>query len=437
MMAIGATDESIQGICTKIRNRQITVRSLVEEALEKEQQYHSRGAYLHLNENALKEAEVLDKLGPPADPLKRPLHGIPISVKDLFDCANQPTTCGSGFYASTRPIPKSDSRYVAAWKRTGAVIIGKTHLNEFAYGLTGENRTFGPCTQPLFPERLAGGSSSGAAASVQSSSAYIGLGTDTGGSIRVPSALCGLVGFRHTVSPKYTKGMFPLAPSYDTCGWIQRHLGDLPFCYSALTCKPIPKPQSGLYRIAFLTGDWLASCESNIQKVYIELSEALRPLCRTVDFHPMPIFCNAPKIFSALQSFEVVNVHKQYMQQRAHDYDPVIRERLEKGLALTNEEYALHQWNRHLLVSQIQSLWKDYDFLFAPACPFTKLMVAECQDARRGELLQLTTPFSLAGLPVLTFPWGNTEMIFGWQVAAPQKEEIKLIELAHNLSQWL
>ena len=136
---------------------------------------------------------------------------------------------------SATAVPhQDDTPFVQFWKRKGAWFAGKTHLNEFAYGITGENPWFGDCTIPGQPGRLTGGSSSGAAASVLGGAACLALGTDTGGSLRVPAALCGLVSFRSRDWFPEHSGVFPLAPSFDTLGWIQRHLGDVGFIARAL-----------------------------------------------------------------------------------------------------------------------------------------------------------------------------------------------------------
>ena len=136
--------------------------------------------------------------GHKAPPTAHPLHDIPYLLKDLFDLAGVPTRAGSTFLDKIRPTPTHDSRIASALARLGAVCAGKTHLVEFASGLTGENPHFGDCPHPRWPDRLSGGSSSGSAALVAAGVAPLSIGTDTGGSVRVPAAWCGLYGFRLT-----------------------------------------------------------------------------------------------------------------------------------------------------------------------------------------------------------------------------------------------
>ncbi len=431
------TADTITGFCRRLRSREISAADLVRAALESARAHEGTRAFLRLNPQALVEAEEADRRGPPKLGDVRPLHGIPISVKDIFDVAGMETTCGSPFYAAQRKIPRRDSAYVAAWRRTGAIVIGKTHLNEFAYGLTGENLTYGPCLQPRDATLLTGGSSSGAAASVQAGSALIGLGTDTGGSIRVPSALCGLVGFRHSPSARMNRGLFPLAPTFDTCGWLQRSLTDLARVYSALKQSKPPRLPVAQIRLGFLDGEWLNVCEEPIRFAFTQLEEALRPSGATIRRLPGQGFELAPEIFSALQAFEAARIHRKYLAAPELSYDPLIRSRLEWGLGMTGRDHARKRRDLAEHGARLNALWRDFDFLIAPASPFEKLRANEDHAPNRRSLLQLTTPFSLAGLPALAFPWGPGAKKFGWQVLTRRGRDRRLIGLAESLGPFL
>lgn len=429
--------KTIVAWCKSIRVGEVSATQLVEAALDSVQANEKTRAFIRLNPRALQEVKAADRLRLSGRLKDRPLHGIPISVKDIFDVAGMETTCGSPFYAATRKIPRRDSAYVTAWRRAGAIIIGKTHLNEFAYGLTGENLTHGSCLQPRDRALLTGGSSSGAAGSVQSGSSLIGLGTDTGGSIRVPAALCGLVGFRHSPSTKMNRGMFPLAPSFDTCGWLQQNLSDLSYVYSAVNPgKPSSRPLKKI-RIAFLYGEWLSPCEEAIRIAFDQLSLQLRESGAKVAWHHAQDFEKAPEIFAAIQAYEASRIHNKFLAKPGLNYDPVIRSRLEWGLAMTRQEHVskLREMVSHC--ARLNSLWERFDFLIAPACPFSKLAAGQDHAEKRRSLLQLTTPFSLAGLPALTFPWGTGSEKFGWQVLAPCGKDRNLIGLAASLHRHL
>ena len=206
------------------------------------------------------------------------MFGVPVAVKDCFDVAGYPTTCGSRFYAEKLGIARTDSAVAARLRQAGAVIMGKTHLHQLAYGITGENSEYGDCVQPRDPGILTGGSSSGSAASVQEGSAVAAIGTDTGGSIRVPAALCGLAGYRSTLGlggAQAWEGGWHLASSFDTLGWLFRDLRDGPALAAALLdVQPVDAPKD--VTIAAVGAGFLHDCEPAVLEMYHGWQEKLR-----------------------------------------------------------------------------------------------------------------------------------------------------------------
>jgi aspartyl-tRNA(Asn)/glutamyl-tRNA(Gln) amidotransferase subunit A len=207
--------------------------ALAEAALERSNQNEGQNTYLWQNADwTLSEAARAEAMPRGSsgcfDDGRSPLWGLPISVKDCFDLAGSPTTCGVHFYRDLNGTATRDSWLVERLRATGAVIVGKTHLHPLAYGITGENPEYGDCIQPGNPGALTGGSSSGACASVLEGSAVAAIGTDTGGSVRVPAALCGLAGYRSTIGRGDWRGGAHLAESFDTMGWLFRDLQDAP-----------------------------------------------------------------------------------------------------------------------------------------------------------------------------------------------------------------
>src|SRR5271170_7704979 len=213
--------------------------SVASEALEHANSNSTKNVYLAQDRAwTVAEASALPQRFP--DPAVRPpLYGLPVSLKDCFDLAGFPTTCGSRFYAEHNGVASEDSWVAERLRRQGAVITGKTHLHQLAYGITGENSDYGDCAQPRNPTWLTGGSSSGAAASVQEGSAMAAIGTDTGGSIRCPAALCGLAGYRSSIGLSDWRGAAHLAASFDTLGWLFRDLRDAPLLANALLDVPL------------------------------------------------------------------------------------------------------------------------------------------------------------------------------------------------------
>src|SRR6202167_2136394 len=245
-----------------------------QEALARANSNAGRNVYLSLDrERVLAEAEALTARFP--DPAQRPpLFGVPIGVKDCFAVAGYPTTCGSHFYAAQNGIAAADSAVAARLREAGAVIMGKTHLHQLAYGITGENSEYGDCAQPKNPQALTGGSSSGSSASVQEGSSVASIGTDTGGSVRVPSALCGLAGYRSSLGlggAQAWEGGTHLAASFDTLGWLFRDLSDGPALAAALFgLEPVDAPVAAPHSvtIAAVGGSFLHDCEPAVLAMY-------------------------------------------------------------------------------------------------------------------------------------------------------------------------
>src|SRR6185437_4423053 len=191
------------------------------------------------------------------------LWGIPISVKDCFGLAGSPTSCGVLYYRDLNGIAAHDSWLVEQLRKAGAVITGKTHLHPLAYGITGENPEFGDCEQPGNPGALTGGSSSGAAASVLEGSALAAIGTDTGGSVRAPAALCGLAGYRASLGRGDWRDGMHLSQSFDTMGWLFRDLEDGPLLAEIF----VPGTSASLRefrRFAVVHDGFLQDCEPAI-----------------------------------------------------------------------------------------------------------------------------------------------------------------------------
>ena len=369
-----------------------------------------------------------------ADP--RPLAGLPVSVKDLFDVAGAPTTCGSGFYVRTLPTPDQDAGYVSRWRTAGAVLNGKTHLNEFAYGITGENRWFGDCWIPGFPDRLTGGSSSGAAASVAAGAACVGLGTDTGGSLRVPAALCGLVSVRQSLGFAEMDGAFPLAQSFDTLGWLQRHLSDVSWLAHAVHPELPPEPRLLAPRLAWIQGSFLDGMDDEVSRACAEFHAALRSAGAAVATVDAPGWEGAVPLFVPIQASDAARNHSGYLPEHREQYDPAILERLALGASVTPEALAgLRAQRERFCADWIAPFFRDYEFLIVPAAPVTRLTRGADHRQTRPRLLKYTAPASLGGLPVLTVPWIRDGVPSGgFQLLGPRGADARLWALADWLA---
>jgi Asp-tRNA(Asn)/Glu-tRNA(Gln) amidotransferase A subunit family amidase len=400
-----------------------------KEALARANSNAGRNVYLALDrERVLAEAAALTTHFP--DPAQRPpLFGVPIGVKDCFDVAGYPTTCGSHFYAERNGIAAADSAVAARLRKAGAVIMGKTHLHQLAYGITGENSEYGDCAQPKNPQALTGGSSSGSSASVQEGSAVASIGTDTGGSIRVPSALCGLAGYRSTLGlggAEAWEGGFHLAVSFDTLGWLFRDLRDGPALAAALLDVPVVAAPQGV-TIAAVGEAYLHDCEPAVLEMYRGWqTELLRNGAQIRVFEP-DFWTDSREIFGGIQAHEAAAVHGGYFEH----FEPTIRDRLAWGASLS-EATIEDLRKRHVVFRGLMDrLLEQHDFLMLPCAPMTTLPVGADHSATRLKILRYTTPISLAGTPAVTLAAKGG----GVQLVAARGSDDRLLAFAASLGE--
>jgi aspartyl-tRNA(Asn)/glutamyl-tRNA(Gln) amidotransferase subunit A len=355
---------------------------------------------------------------------RSPLWGLPVSIKDCFDLAGSPTTCGVRFYRELHGPAARDSWVAEKLRAAGAVITGKTHQHPLAYGITGENHEFGDCHQPGNPGSLTGGSSSGAAASVLEGSAVAAIGTDTGGSIRVPAALCGLVGYRASLGRGDWRGAAHLAQSFDTMGWLYRNLEDGPLLANFFA----PDDQSPPWeftRFATVNESFLHDCEPEVVsslRVFSAELEALglRGTCIDVSW-----WAESFEIFAPIQAWEAARIHVGHFDQ----FQPAIRERLEWGTRITDSELASLRQRHNEFCSRIDALLVEHELLVLPASPVARLAAGADHSNTRTRLLRYTSPFSLAGVPVVTAPCATS----GMQLAASRGFDESLLALTARL----
>jgi aspartyl-tRNA(Asn)/glutamyl-tRNA(Gln) amidotransferase subunit A len=342
---------------------------------------------------------------------KSELAGLPFVVKDVFDAADWPTKAGSTFLEKVRAVPAVDGALVARLRAEGAVLAGKAHLHEFAYGITGENPHYGDVEHPRLPGRTSGGSSSGSAAAVAAGVVPLALGTDTAGSIRVPSAFCGLYGFRMTPHHPWIADAFPLAPSFDTA-----NAGDMATTLRALLGV---NGTGGQVR-----GAWLPFGDVDAE-LAVAQSKAAGVLGAVMTGPPAErlraTFAEAPGIFNALRAPEAWAVHAAWVQPWKHAYDPRVYARVMAGRGVTAEALTAAQTGRERLLAAFDAVWAEYDFLVLPATPCVAPTKADCTQGTRDRIFQITTPVSVAGLPVLTLPVRLPKgFSTGLQVVAPR-----------------
>lgn len=352
------------------------------------------------------------------------LWGVPVSVKDCFDLAGSPTSAGVKFYRDLHGNAAHDSWLVEQLRKTGAVITGKTHLHPLAYGITGENPEFGDCEQPGNPGALTGGSSSGAAASILEGSALAAIGTDTGGSVRAPAALCGLAGYRASIGRGDWRGGAHLAASFDTMGWLFRDLADAPLLAEIFVPGRAPALHE-FRKFAVVHDDFLNDCEPAIVASLRSVEDSLRAMGMKSTKVDVGWWAQALEIFAHIQAWEAARIHDGHFDR----IQPAIRERLEWGARITDTELAGLRERHAAFRSRIDNLLQEHELLLLPASPVARLNIGADNSQARSRILRYTSPFSLAGVPVVTIPCP----VGGMQLAAARESDESLLALAGRL----
>jgi amidase/aspartyl-tRNA(Asn)/glutamyl-tRNA(Gln) amidotransferase subunit A len=350
------------------------------------------------------------------EPAHAPLGGVPMFVKDLFDVRGTPTFAGSTFLPEVRPVDR-DSALVSAATQAGLVFAGKTHLHEFAYGITGENPHYGDCERQLAPGRTSGGSSSGSAAAVAAGIVPVALGTDTGGSVRVPAAFCGVYGLRLTPGDRWIADAFSLSRSCDTAGWFTATAEDMRAVTNALLGPAAAKTA--------LRGCYLPMTgidQPVVQACSTAAAALTSPADATTAAELTAAFRDALFAYNTIVAIEAWDVHRGWAKEYASRYDPNVWQRLNRVHAITPDERARADQIWRQVGNTWRSFFETFDFLVLPATPTVALTKAECTAENRARLLTLTAPASVGGLPALTLPVpvGDSGLTAGLQVIAAE-----------------
>ena len=319
------------------------------------------------------------------------------------------------------PLTRTHGRGTAS--KPGRGSHGKTHLHQLAYGITGENSDYGDCVQPRNAAWLTGGSSSGAAASVQEGSAIASIGTDTGGSVRAPAAFCGLAGYRSSLGLGDWRGAAHLAPSFDTLGWLFRDLRDAPLLANALLDVPLINHSSNTkLRIGSVDTAFLHDCEPQVLDAFADFKTLLKSLDIEVDDISTESWTGSFDFFSAIQASEAAAIHAGNFTH----FEPAIAERLEWGASISIEELQQLRGRHEDFRRAFDRLFDSRDFLILPCAPVSVLLAGADQSSARKRILRYTCPASLAGTPVVTVPLEGA----GVQLVGRHGEDAKLVAFA-------
>ena len=408
-------------------------------------------AFCYLDPEAfLAEAEKSEQRYLKGYPLSE-LDGIPIGLKDLIETKDMPTTAASKILEGYRP--EEDAVVVGRLRRAGAnVSLGKLNLHEFAYGTTGTSSAFGPAKNPWDPTRMAGGSSSGTAIAVQRNWVMAGLGTDTGGSIRIPAALCGVTGIKPTYGLIPVRGVIPLAWTLDHVGPMARCAADVRLVLNALSDfprDPLSPPSWGRrYRVLRPTNVGHAY-RAGIERV---LDAALGELdgAGIIEVHegPLPGWEALQLLQHVIIGAEASTYHWAWLRDRPHLYQADVRERLETRAALLAVQYIEALRQRRRWQERYRDVWGQVDGIALPTVPITAPPweqegilneEGEVEDVRVS-LVKFTAPFNVLGLPALSHPAGFDQGLpVGLQWVAPPGREswlLDVIERYQAITDW-
>ncbi len=380
-----------------------------------------------------------------------PLHGIPISIKDLFDVRGTSTTAASRVRQNHRA--DADAPTIERLRAAGAIIVGKTNLHEFALGTTNEESAFGPVHHPLDPNRSPGGSSGGSAASVLADMAYASLGTDTGGSIRIPSAVCGLVGLKPAFRDITTRGCVPLSSSLDHVGPICRSVADARLLYEALCDAPpaIDTPREGNppvegLRLGVMREYFTALLDPQVGSAFESACSRLSDAGAILEDVTIAHAGDIGPVYLHIALSEAAAFHAKALESRGEDYTPTVRQRLEMGRYILAEDYVRALRGRDVLRHEVNAAIEGKDALLLPTVPVpatrlgaTTMRVGTNEESVRNITLRLTQLFNITGHPAITIPCGQTVegLPIGAQLVGPRTNTRALLDVAEALEPYL
>lgn len=336
------------------------------------------------------------------DTPRGPLTGVPYVAKDLFHVSGVPTLAGSVIH----PQPaRRTSALIAKLASLGAGLVAKTHLHEFAYGLTGTNPHYGDVEHPRHVGRTAGGSSSGSAAAVAAGCVPFGLGTDTAGSLRVPAAYCGLFSFRGQPGHRWVTDAFPLAPSFDTAGWLTTTAGDCAKLWELLhgTDQAV---SSSTTRGAYLPSASLGIAPSSPENMTaLDTAGNLLATESLNADHPLTAACRDVDVtYSILQSTEAFAVHQSALDRDRSNYGPAVWQRIDRGRHWTSTQVDGARLHALKIRAAYDRFFDAFDFLVTPVSLEPAPSGGTDADTTRETLLKLNTHVSIAGRPALSVP---------------------------------
>lgn len=448
------TDFTLSEISEQIANRKVSPVELVQACLARIESLDSTlNTFITLSGDLALDAARQAELEIRQGNIRSPLHGIPLALKDLFETKGLLTTAGSLFFKEY--IPEADAWVVEKLTTAGALILGKLNLHEIALGVTNVNPHFGPCRNPWNTLRVSGGSSGGSASALAARLVYGALGTDTGGSIRIPAALCGVVGLKPTYGRVSLRGVVPLSWNLDHVGPMGRSVTDValllqtiaghdaqdPYCVD----MPVDDYQKNLregvkgWRIALASDAYFREITDSevwhAVQIASQVFESLGAQAALVEF---PEARQAARANGLMTPADAAAFHRERLESHPEMFGADVRQRLQTGAAFSSTEYILARRTQTLLRHQFTRFFDDYDILLTPTTPIAAPPIEGPDAVEQARLLtRFTAPFNLTGLPALSLPCGFTRegLPIGLQIVGRPWAEAKILRAAFAYEQ--
>jgi aspartyl-tRNA(Asn)/glutamyl-tRNA(Gln) amidotransferase subunit A len=403
-----------------------------------------------LGERALAEARLVEDAARRGDPLG-PLAGIPVALKDNIEVAGVPMTAGTCFYDGG--VPERDAPVWDRMRRAGAVLVGKLHMSEWAIGGTGQNLHYGPCRNPWDPERVTGGSSSGAGAALAAGMVMAALGTDTAGSVRIPAALCGVSGLRPSAGRVSNRGSVPVAWSFDAIGPMARRAEDVAHVLNVIAGYDRDDPasvdvagedyvaalssgRSGL-RVGVLGEDWLADADPAVVSAVRDAAATLALSGAVIDEVSLPGRADAYDLTAEMVLAEAAWVHRERLAQTPEVFAPDVLARLRRGASVCGPRYGWGRQRQRIWCRRVLEALKGRDLLLAPASPIPAPKIADSDPLEMTARLTPTiSAWVLSGTPVIALPAGFSDGLpIGVQLVGKPLADATVLAAAYAFQQ--
>ena len=442
--------DSIASASAALRAGAVTAVTLVERAIAQHTRHGAAtNAFIAFTpDQALADARACDA-GAARGHWRGPLHGIPISYKDLIDVEGTVTSAGSRVLPQTPSV--RDAEVAARLRAAGAISLGKTNLHEFAFGTTSEDSAFGPVRNPLDLDRMAGGSSGGSAAAVAAGIGFASVGTDTGGSIRIPAAICGLVGLKPTCGEVPVTGVVPLSTTLDHVGPLARSVEDAWTMWAVMTGGSEdrqPAVVRGL-RLGVPSEYFFDLLEDRVREAWSAAIARLEDAGAIIGQVSIPNASRTAEAYLPIVFRESWAWHQRYIEARPEGYTPAVRSRLEMGRSVGPDAYRDALALREALTREVDAALAAVDALALPTMAITapRLGTSEIDFGGRVEpvravMLRLTQLFDITGHPAITLPMparpvplraSEVEMPSGFQLVGRRGQTPALLSAARAI----